>query len=121
KPSEVLKCKFSLGSATGRLRQVLVIFQFVIAIVLVCGVFVIYKQLSFMKEKDLGFNPEAKVIIPLRTAEAKRQYETLKNMIAQMSAVEAVSAAMYPPGSQVLIDMMFYRDCGSIETDIHSM
>ncbi len=118
KPAEVLKGKFSLGSATGRLRQVLVIFQFVIAIVLVCGVFVIYKQLSFMKEKDLGFNPEAKVIIPLRTAEAKRQYETLKNMIAQMSAVEAVSAAMYPPGSQVFNDMMFYRDGGSMETAI---
>src|SRR5690606_35656405 len=118
KPAEVLKGKFSLGSASGRLRQALVIFQFVIAIVLVCGVFVISRQLSFMKEKDLGFDPEAKVIIPLRTAEAKRQYETLRNKIAQMSSVESVSAASYAPGSQIFNDMVFYRDGGSMETAI---
>ncbi|HEX7015346.1 MAG TPA: ABC transporter permease [Cyclobacteriaceae bacterium] len=118
KPAEVLKGKFSLGTASGRLRQGLVIFQFVIAIVLICGVFVISRQLSFMKEKDLGFNPEAKIIIPLRTAEAKRQYETLKNKIAQMSTVEAVSAGSYPPGRQVFNDMVFYRDGGSMETAI---
>src|SRR5690606_1188417 len=118
KPAEVLKGKFSLGSASGRLRQALVIFQFVIAIVLVCGVFVISRQLSFTKEKDLGFDPEAKVIIPLRTAEAKRQYETLRNKIAQMSSVESVSAASYAPGSQIFNDTVFYRDGGSMETAI---
>src|SRR5690606_28022589 len=63
KPAEVLKGKFSLGTASGRLRQGLVIFQFVVAIVLVCGMFVISKQLSFMKEKDLGFDPKAKIVI----------------------------------------------------------
>jgi putative ABC transport system permease protein len=118
KPAEVLKGKFYLGSASGRLRQGLVIFQFVIAMILVCGVFVISRQLSFMKEKDLGFNPEAKVIIPLRTPEAKRQYQALKNKIAQMSTVEAVSAASYPPGTQIFNDMVFYRDGGSMETAI---
>ncbi|HZI24118.1 MAG TPA: ABC transporter permease, partial [Chryseolinea sp.] len=70
KPAEVLKGKFSLGSASGKLRQGLVVLQFVVAIVLVCGMFVISKQLSFMKEKDLGFNPSAKIIVPLRTADA---------------------------------------------------
>ena len=79
KPAEVLKGKFSLGSASGKLRQGLVVLQFVVAIVLVCGMFVISRQLSFMKEKDLGFDPAAKIIIPLRTAEAKQKYTSLKN------------------------------------------
>ncbi|MFO7256825.1 MAG: ABC transporter permease [Bacteroidota bacterium] len=118
KPAEVLKGKFSLGSASGKLRQALVVFQFVIAIVLVCGVFVISRQLSFLEKKDLGFDPNAKILIPLRTAEAKRQYTVLKDRISQLSSVSAVSASNYPPGTQVFNDMVFYRDGGSMETAI---
>ena len=118
KPAEVLKGKFSLGSASGRLRQGLVVFQFVVAIVLVCGMFVISKQLSFMKEKDLGFDPKAKIVIPLRTTEAKNGYEALKNDVKQLSSVDAVSAANYPPGTQVFNDMVFYREGGSMDNAI---
>jgi putative ABC transport system permease protein len=118
KPAEVLKGKFSLGSASGKLRQGLVILQFVVAIVLVCGMFVISKQLSFMKEKDLGFNPEAKIIIPLRTAEAKKKYMSLKNAVEQMSSIQAVSATSFPPGAQIFSDMLFYREGGSMENGI---
>ncbi|HEX5170082.1 MAG TPA: ABC transporter permease [Cyclobacteriaceae bacterium] len=118
KPAEVLKGKFALNSASGKLRQGLVIFQFVVAIVLVCGMFVMSKQLSFMKEKDLGFDPAAKIIIPLRTAEAKKNYESLKREAEQMSSVNMVSAADYPPGSQIFSDMAFYLEGGSMETAI---
>ena len=118
KPAEVLKGKFSLGSASGKLRQGLVILQFAVAIVLVCGMFVISKQLSFMKEKDLGFDPEAKIIIPLRTGEAKQKYTSLKSEVEQMSSVKAVSAAVFPPGAQVFSDMAFYLDGGSMDNAI---
>jgi putative ABC transport system permease protein len=79
---------------------------------------VISKQLSFMKEKDLGFNPEAKIIIPLRTAEAKKKYMSLKNEVEQMSSIQAVSAGAFPPGSQIFSDMLFYREGGSMENGI---
>lgn len=118
KPAEVLKGKFSLGSASGALRQGLVIFQFVVAIVLVCGMFVISKQLSFMKEKDLGFDPSAKILIPLRTTEAKKGYEGMKNAVEQLSSVGAVSATTFPPGGQIFNDMLFYREGGSMESAI---
>ena len=118
KPAEVLKGKFSLGSASGKLRQGLVVLQFVVAIVLVCGMLVISRQLSFMKEKDLGFDPAAKIIIPLRTAEAKGKYTSLRSEVEQMSSVKAVSAAAFPPGTQVFNDMAFYRDGGSMENAI---
>ena len=100
KPAEVLKGKFTLSNASGRLRQGLVVFQFFVAIVLVCGMLVISRQLSFMKDKDLGFNPEAKVLIPLRTAEAKKKYESLKTELEKMNSIVAVSATNYPPGNQ---------------------
>jgi len=118
KPAEVLKGKFALGSASGKLRQGLVVFQFVVAIVLVCGMFIISKQLSFMKDKDLGFNPDAKILIPLRTADAKQKYTSLKTKLEQMSSINAVSATNYPPGSYIFSDMAFYREGGSMDNAI---
>jgi putative ABC transport system permease protein len=118
KPAEVLKGKFTLSNASGRLRQGLVVFQFFVAIILVCGMLVISRQLSFMKEKDLGFNPEAKVLIPLRTAEAKKKYESLKTELEKMNSIVAVSATNYPPGSTIYNDMAFYLEGSNMDNAI---
>jgi putative ABC transport system permease protein len=118
RPAEVLKGKFTLSNASGRLRQTLVVFQFFVAIVLVCGMLVISRQLSFMKDKDLGFNPEAKVILPLRTAEAKKKYESLKTELEKINSVVAVSAANYTPGSQIFNDMAFYLEGSNMDNAI---
>jgi len=118
KPAEVLKGKFTLSNASGRLRQGLVVFQFFVAIVLVCGMLVISRQLSFMKNKDLGFNPEAKVLIPLRTAEAKKKYESLKTELEKMNSIVAVSATNYPPGNNIFNDMAFYMEGGNMDNAI---
>ncbi|HEX8038920.1 MAG TPA: ABC transporter permease [Chryseosolibacter sp.] len=117
-PAEVLKGKFTLSRSSGRLRQGLVVFQFIVAIVLVCGMLVISRQMSFMKEKDLGFNPNSKILIPLRTGGARQKYETLKNAIVQMSAVKSVSATNCPPGSPIYSDMAFYKEGGSMESAV---
>lgn len=117
-PAEVLKGKFSLSNASGRLRQGLVVFQFIIAVMLMCGMLVISRQISFMKEKDIGFNPEAKIVIPLRTNEARNKYEILRTALEQMSAVQAASGTDYPPGSNIFSDMAFYREGGSMDNAV---
>lgn len=115
-PAQVLKGKFNASSSSGRIRQVLVVFQFMIAIVLVCGMIVISRQLSFMQEQDLGFNANAKVVLPLRTDAAKSKYEVLKKELQQTNGVMKVSGAEYVPGSPIFNDMMYYTDGGSMET-----
>jgi putative ABC transport system permease protein len=117
-PAQVLKGKFTLGNASGRLRQGLVVFQFIIAIALGCGMLVISRQLSFMKEKDLGFDANAKIVIPLRTADAKKSYEPLKSALEQMSSIKAVSAVDYPPGAPIFNDMAFYLEGGNMDNAI---
>jgi putative ABC transport system permease protein len=117
-PAQVLKGKFTLSNASGKLRQGLVVLQFIVAIILACGMLVISKQLSFMKEKDLGFDPNAKVVIPLRTSDARNQYESLKTLLEQNSSVKAISAASYPPGNNIFSDMAFYLEGGSMDNAI---
>ncbi len=117
-PVEVLKGKFTLSNASGILRQGLVVFQFTVAIALVCGMIIMSRQLSFMKEKDLGFDPNAKIVIPLRTAEARQHYATLKTALTAVASVQGVSATNYPPGTTILHDMAYYLEGGSMDNAI---
>lgn len=117
-PVAVLKGKFNLSSTSGRLRQILVVFQFMIAIVLVCGMLVIAKQLTFTREKNLGFNTQAKIVLPLRTSHARDQYEALKKEIQRNNTVLEVSGAEYIPGTTIWNDMMFYTDGGNMDNAI---
>ena len=54
-PATVIKGKLSTGSKSGGLRSVLVVFQFAISIVLITGTFIIYKQLNYIQNENLGF------------------------------------------------------------------
>jgi len=51
----VLKGKFT-SSERHSLRKTLVIGQFAITVVLIIGSFVVYKQIKYVNEQDLGFN-----------------------------------------------------------------
>lgn len=63
-PLKVLKGSFLSSQHGIHLRQGLVVFQFVISIGLIIGTFVIMRQLNFMQEKKLGFDPEHVLLLP---------------------------------------------------------
>jgi putative ABC transport system permease protein len=56
KPVTVLKGKLKLGGGNLLFRNGLVVTQFVVSIILLVGTAVVYKQLNFIKNKDLGFD-----------------------------------------------------------------
>jgi putative ABC transport system permease protein len=63
----VIKGNFtSRVSATG-IRRTLVVFQFGLSIVLISGIVVIYSQLQYIKNKDLGYNTAQKLILNVYT------------------------------------------------------
>jgi putative ABC transport system permease protein len=55
-PIDVLKGKISAGFKGGFLRSFLVVFQFSISIFLIIGTLIIYNQLKYIQNKDLGYN-----------------------------------------------------------------
>ncbi len=114
-PAQVLKGKLNLGNSAGRLRQALVVFQFTIAIILTCGIFIISRQLDYMIEQDLGFDSQAKIVLPLRTEEAHSQYTALKQAIESNSIVGTVSGTAYIPGTTIFSDMFYYPDGGNMD------
>jgi putative ABC transport system permease protein len=115
-PAQTLKGKFTMSNSSGWLRRSLVVFQFMIAITLVCGMLIISKQLNFMQGTNLGFDAQAKIVLPLRTSTAINSYASLEKEIAKTSAVNRVSGANYMPGSWIWSDSFFYPDGGRMET-----
>src|SRR4030042_7172254 len=62
-PVTVLKGKFRESIKSGKLRSILVTFQFSISIILIVGTIILARQIKFMLNKDLGFNQEQLLVI----------------------------------------------------------
>lgn len=92
KPTEVLKGKIRSGFRNSTLRNSLVVVQFVISIALIFGSLVVYNQLKFMQEKNLGFNKENIVDI-LHTMSLGNNAQAFKNELKSHPDFKAASFA----------------------------
>ncbi|HEY0354611.1 MAG TPA: ABC transporter permease, partial [Flavisolibacter sp.] len=109
RPIKVLKGRFTNSLAAISLRKGLVVFQFMISIVLIVASVVIANQMEFLKLRDLGFQKEQQVIIPLRTPTAKTGVQAFKNEVANETSVRSLGAANAYPGIRHPQDWLMYR------------
>jgi len=98
KPIEVLKGKLKLGSKSGSLRSVLVVFQFATSIVLIIGTIVVFKQLNYIQNKKLGFNKD-QVLIINGTGSLGNNVDAFKNEVLQMPGVRSGTVSGFLPVS----------------------
>jgi len=110
KPVKVLKGKISSSLAAISLRKTLVVFQFVISVALIVASVIINNQMSYMRNKDLGFSKDQQLIIPMRSANAKNIYPSLKNELEASPLVSGVGAALYYPGIFNPSDMGLHQE-----------
>lgn len=100
-PVKVLKGNFSTAKHIGSLRRVLVVFQFAIAIGLVISFLVIYAQLQFMKQKDLGLQPAQLMTLGIASSTYRNlnpeRFEPIKKRLLDIQGVSAVSRATEQP------------------------
>jgi putative ABC transport system permease protein len=96
KPIHTLKGRFS-QSHNSRLRNVLVVFQFVVSGTLVFSTLIVWKQMEFVKNKDLGFNREHIVIVRMRDKELGKKYEEVREILLKHPSIQKVSASFHLP------------------------
>jgi putative ABC transport system permease protein len=73
KPTAVLKGKLSFKTKSSFLKNALIVFQYVTAIVLISSTIIIYKQLIYLKNINLGFNKDHLVYIKINDEIIKNQ------------------------------------------------
>lgn len=97
-PIAALKGEKVRGKKKSLLRNILVVLQFSIAVALIISTSVIYSQLSYMQNKDLGFNGKDRILIPLRGESIQAKSEVIRNGFEAMPNIDDVSFASGAPG-----------------------
>lgn len=102
KPIETVKGATTKSSGKGWFRKGLVVTQFALSVLLIVGTTVIYRQLEFLRNKNLGYNTEQVAVLPIfainrwTNTEGKpllaERYNTVKQAFSQHPNVQKVSA-----------------------------
>ena len=96
-PNTVLKGKIRDGAKNGKLRSILVSVQFLISIVLIIGTIIMYRQLHFMINKDVGFDKENLMVIE-QAGSIGDQVNTFKEELLRLPGIKNVSVSTAVPG-----------------------
>jgi putative ABC transport system permease protein len=101
-PVKVLKgMKLSAGnnSHTAWLRQGLVIVQFALSALLIVSTTIVYRQITFLHNKDLGFNKEQVLFFDIR-GDVAQNIETFKNELKTSPNIISATSGYGLPGDQ---------------------
>lgn len=98
RPTNALRMSADRAAGKSALRNGLVIFQFALSAFLLIATGVIYRQAQFMREKNLGYNAEQILTIPIQNPVLAKNYELVKHELMQHPNVVRVSASANLPG-----------------------
>ena len=98
KPIAVLKGKLVANHKSFGLRSSLVVFQFFISVALIIGTIVVYQQMKFIQNKDLGFNKEQLITIPNSYALGNNEKVFKQQMLQDPRVVNATMSWYKPAG-----------------------
>ena len=94
-PVKVLKGTFQTGKNTINARKILVVVQFTFAITLIISTVIIYNQIRYGLDREVGYDRSQLIYIPL-SGKSKEQYQTIKNELLNSGAVTSMTKNSSP-------------------------
>jgi len=111
-PIHILKGSLSKGSSNVALRRVLVVIQFTIAMIMLICTLIVYSQLNYIRHRDLGFDQNEVVTVPVNTnRDARSQIIAFTDAVRKDPHIKAVSTAEAVPGQGISFNLF------SVQTD----
>lgn len=100
-PVHVLKGSLSKSSSNVTLRRTLVVVQFTISMIMLICTWIVYGQLKYLRNKDLGFNKEMVLSLTANSnKDIRSKILAFKNEVLNSPQIFAVSTAQATPGGQ---------------------
>ncbi|MEP7267823.1 MAG: ABC transporter permease, partial [Saprospiraceae bacterium] len=110
RPIAVLKGKVQSSWNKDRFRSSLVVFQFITSILLIIGSIVVFKQLNFIQNTNVGFQKD-QVLILDGTSALKSNREAFKNEISSLTGVSGSTYTGYiPVNNSARNDNTFFKN-----------
>ncbi|MBT31024.1 MAG: hypothetical protein CMO01_15305 [Thalassobius sp.] len=120
KPIYSLKNNMNNTQTGGKkLRQGLVVFQFIISQVFIIGTLIVNQQIQYLKTEDMGFSREAILNVDLLESDQVRA-KSFKNDLLNLKDIENVTLAFQPPssGSTSATNMYFSSNPGDYVVEV---
>ncbi|WP_257666722.1 ABC transporter permease [Parapedobacter tibetensis] len=95
KPVTVLKGRFATGTKGIFLRKGLVIAQFTISVALIFGTIIVYNQMQYMRNQDLGFSKDQMLVVDTKGSPSK---EAFRQALTGIPAVKSSALSGSVPG-----------------------
>jgi putative ABC transport system permease protein len=93
RPVESLKGTVVRRTHRSAFRNMLMVFQYAATVFLIIGTMTVYRQLGFMKNRDMGYSFKDVVSVPLYGQNLRRNVEAIKNELRQNPNILDVAAA----------------------------
>jgi len=99
RPVSVLKGERTKGIRSGIFRKVLISFQFTVSIILIIATLVVFKQIQYIRNKDLGFQEEHIAYMEIaRNKDIRDNKQAFKNRLMQNPLIRNVTYSQGRPG-----------------------
>lgn len=99
RPVAALRGQSGSQQSTAGFRQSLVVFQFVATVALIACSGIVYRQMQFVRQADLGFNKTQVLTFHLDNEGVRERVEALKEALLESPLIESASAASNPIGN----------------------
>jgi putative ABC transport system permease protein len=106
---KVLKGNSSSDASPGKipwLRNSLVVVQFALSALLIVSAIVVFRQVNYLHNKELGFNKEQIMFFPIRGDKMAAEYASFKDQLLQGRGISSVSIGYGFPGDAVAGDQV---------------
>lgn len=104
-PAQILTGETTGVTSGSVLRKTLVVAQFTLSILLIVSTAIVYQQLDYMQSKQLGFDKDQVVIIPL-IGGAERDFEAFRARLSQSPHIQRVTRSVLMPGRLASANIM---------------
>ncbi|MCD2421335.1 ABC transporter permease [Niabella pedocola] len=91
RPVKVLKGTFKAGRFSGMQRQVLVVVQFAISIVLIIGTIVVFNQIRFTKDRPIGYNRNGLVVMDVNTNGVHDHFNVIRKQLQEQGSILSIA------------------------------
>ena len=115
-PVKVLKAGGQNGVGGSTVRNSLVVFQFTISVFLIVSTLVVFQQLKFIQNKDLGFQKEQILVID-DVAAAGKQLASFKEEVHKLRQVKQVSLSSYLPTPSSRSGTTYFQEGGLSDSE----
>lgn len=94
-PAKVLKGTFLAGKHAIVPRRILVVSQFIISILLISATIIIYQQIQYVKNRQIGYDPNNLIMIP-STPDTDKNFDVIKDELLKSGLVNSITRTSAP-------------------------